>query len=104
MAPPDVIDMNTREVTGVGHRLGAIAAMLQADWPTLRQRIAVAENGIRADKLGTQYRVEYGPAADAIRRKADAVPGQYQKLATQATTAAAMYEQADQAAANGFPR
>jgi hypothetical protein len=104
MAPPGFIDMNTREVTGVGHRLGAIADLLQVEWTDLQRRIAVAENGIRADKLGAQYRVEYGPAADAIRKKADPVPGRYRELATQATTAAVLYEQADRDAANGFPR
>ena len=104
MAPPSFIDMDPDTVDYIGHRLGAIGDMLQFDWPSFRRQIEAAENGIRADILGLEYRKEYTPAANAIRTKADPVPGRYQELAAQAKTAAAIYAQADRDAANSFPK
>lgn len=104
MTSPGFIDMDTDTVDHVGHRLGAIGDSLQLDWPSFRRQIEAAENGIRADVLGTQYRIEYAPAANAIRTKADPVPGRYQELAAQAKTAAAIYAQAHRDAVNSFPR
>jgi len=104
MAPSGSIDMDPDAVDHVGHRLGVIGHILQLDWPGLLRQIEAAETGIRADVLGVQYRKEYVPSANAIREKADPVPGRYQELATRARTAAATYAQADRVAAGGFPK